>query len=246
MAWLGALPKAAFSGASAVGQMETAAEPYVWGEGGRRMTPEDIALERQMAEQRLQAGADYSPVQHWAQGLARVAQGIAGGLQMADLRKAGQANSAEGDAITRALMSGGAGQEGGADAVTAALMNPNTPEHVRELAMLRYKQMNPEPQKPTEFERELQGGGVMPGTPEWVRAMRQRVALKTDPETVVTLPGGGIFIGPRSELSAALTGGGGPVSTGSGGMPAPPKTLPPDFDAFDKGGPAPRAPGTFP
>jgi hypothetical protein len=54
-------------------------EPFLWGRGGRRRTADDIALERRFAQQQMATGADASPVGHWTQGLARVANGLAGG-----------------------------------------------------------------------------------------------------------------------------------------------------------------------
>src|SRR3546814_20801155 len=53
-----------------VGQMQTA-QPFTWGQGGQRLTPEDIALQRRLAAQQMQQGADFSPIGHWSQGLAR-------------------------------------------------------------------------------------------------------------------------------------------------------------------------------
>lgn len=38
------------------------AEPFVWGDGGTRMTPEDIARRREMADALIAQGADFSPV----------------------------------------------------------------------------------------------------------------------------------------------------------------------------------------
>src|SRR3546814_8379412 len=63
-----------------VGQMQTA-QPFTWGQGGQRLTPEDIALQRRLAAQQMQQGADFSPIGHWSQGLARVAQGLFGGIR---------------------------------------------------------------------------------------------------------------------------------------------------------------------
>lgn len=247
--FLGALPASAFRARVPTeespwviderGALETP-EPFIWGEAGHRMTPEDIALQRRLAAQQMQGGADYSPVQHWAQGLARMSQGIIGGLQMKDARKASEANVAEGDAITRALLSGG---EGSGDPVLAALLNPNTPEQTRDLAMMQYKQANRPPPQPGEFERALTDSGVAPGTPEWQAAMVRRRDNMLDPLASVPLPGGQVYLGPRSGLSAVL-GGGDPASTAPGGA-SPPATLPPDFDGFDKGGPASKAPGGF-
>ena len=55
-------------------------EAFTWGSGGQRLTPSE--RRRRVAEAMLKAGSDTSPVQHWAQGAARVAQAIMGGLQM--------------------------------------------------------------------------------------------------------------------------------------------------------------------
>src|SRR3546814_7656957 len=60
-----------------VGQMQTA-QAFTWGQGGQRLTPEDIALQRRLAAQQMQQGADFSPIGYWSQGLARVAQGLFG------------------------------------------------------------------------------------------------------------------------------------------------------------------------
>lgn len=86
-----------------------------------------------------------------------------------------------------------------------------------------------EARAPSELERVLQASGVQPGTPQWTQAMQQRAQslLKPDPEIIQTLPNGQLYVGPRSGLAAALTG---------GGTAAAPETLPPDFD-FDAGGP---------
>lgn len=46
-------------------------QPFLWGQGGRRLTPEEIARQRQIADALL--APDYSPVGHWLQGLARMA-----------------------------------------------------------------------------------------------------------------------------------------------------------------------------
>lgn len=48
-------------------------EAFLWGKGGARKTPEQIARERALAEQLMGEGADFSPVAHPLQGLARVA-----------------------------------------------------------------------------------------------------------------------------------------------------------------------------
>lgn len=51
--------------------------------------------------------SDYSPVGHWTQGLARVANNMVGGLQMREADRAAQANAAQGASVARSLASPG-------------------------------------------------------------------------------------------------------------------------------------------
>jgi hypothetical protein len=65
----------------------TEAQPFfTWGAAGAQMTPERIASERKVAQALMERGMDYSPVQHWTQGVSRVAQALMGGVdsRMAD------------------------------------------------------------------------------------------------------------------------------------------------------------------
>lgn len=66
-------------------------QPFVWGQGGAQLTPEEIARRREIAQALAAKGMDFSPVGHWTQGLARVAQGLVGGL---DERRADEAERA--------------------------------------------------------------------------------------------------------------------------------------------------------
>jgi muramidase (phage lysozyme) len=52
-------------------------EAFTW-QGGRRRTPEQIKKDQALAELLMKNGADYSPVQHWTQGGARVMSALAG------------------------------------------------------------------------------------------------------------------------------------------------------------------------
>lgn len=74
--------------------------PFFWGQGGRAMTPADVARERLMADNALARGADTSPVDHWSQGLSRVVEALGGGLRK---RRAGIAEE-EGRAAAKATL----------------------------------------------------------------------------------------------------------------------------------------------
>lgn len=52
--------------------------PFRWGSGGRKLTPEQAARQREIAAALMQSGMDTSPVGHWTQGMARVAQALVG------------------------------------------------------------------------------------------------------------------------------------------------------------------------
>lgn len=56
-------------------------ETFIWGAGGQKMSPEQVARQREIAAALMQGGMDYSPVDHWLQGAARASQGLVGGLK---------------------------------------------------------------------------------------------------------------------------------------------------------------------
>lgn len=80
---------------------------FLWGSGGRRMTPEDIARERQMAGRMMQT--DYSPIQSPWQGLARVSENLVGALRSRRADRASTANADDQRRIIEALMNPGGG-----------------------------------------------------------------------------------------------------------------------------------------
>lgn len=55
--------------------------PFLWGQGGAMLSPEQIARDREIAAALMQGGVDYSPVDHWLQGAARAAQAGVGALK---------------------------------------------------------------------------------------------------------------------------------------------------------------------
>jgi hypothetical protein len=144
-----------------VGQMPTTSG-FIWGRGGRRRSLEDISLERRLAQQQMLAGSDFSPVQHWTQGLARVANGLAGGfrMQQAD-NQAEEARTAQ-QGVIEALLAGQAA-EGGPDPVAAALADPE----LRQLGMTVLASRTPKPVEPS-IQRRNDGSiiGINPMTGE--------------------------------------------------------------------------------
>lgn len=216
--------------------------PFQWGQGGKRMTPDDIAMQQKMAFQNQQAGMDTSPVGSWTQGLARVAQALVGGMQQKSLDKASAANSDYEQQILRSLTGGGAANDQG---TLAAMSSPYIGQGTKDALKLQWQNTHRAPVQPTEFERMVSAAGYQPGTPEYTSIMKQAVTNKANPMQAVPgvdEQGNQIlrFIRP-SGMSAE---GGGPASAAPVGGAAPPATLPPDFD-FGAGGPASQAPATF-
>lgn len=262
---------------SDIGQMQTVsapAEPFVWGKGGRRMTPEQIAQEQQIAQALMQP--DFSPVGHWTQGLGRVAQAALGNLREGRADRAGEANAAETASIAQLLMNptgasatggtprfpvspgGEVPAPGGNPAIAQAATNQYIDPSVRKMAMTLMKPKEPieiagklvdpvtmkvlgDYNTPDMFTQMVSGAGIDPKTPEGMGMFRQRAQTLADPIVNIPLPGGNAFIGPRSEMAAAIERmGKNPPS----GQTAPPNMLPPDFD-FDDGGQTPTASGGF-
>lgn len=65
---------------------------FVWGRNGRKLSPEEMAKQREIADAMMRKGMDYSPVGHWAQGAARVAEGVLGALDVRELDNEAKAN----------------------------------------------------------------------------------------------------------------------------------------------------------
>lgn len=53
-----------------------AGEAFTWGAGGAKLTPEQLAIARQLLARKNAQGVDASPVGHWAQGAARIADAL--------------------------------------------------------------------------------------------------------------------------------------------------------------------------
>lgn len=66
-------------------------ETHFVGEGGRKLTPQQMERERRLAQAMISAGVDTSPVGHWTQGMARIANALAGNIKQARADKAERA-----------------------------------------------------------------------------------------------------------------------------------------------------------
>jgi hypothetical protein len=89
--------------------------PFVWGKGGRAMTPEEVARQRELVAIAQAKMGDTSPVGHWTQGATRVVDAIGGVLRDKRATKAEAAGMAGADAyiqnnpVLAALIGGGGG-----------------------------------------------------------------------------------------------------------------------------------------
>lgn len=184
--------------------MQQAATPFVWGQGGRRVTPDEIARQRLIAEQ--QTAGDYSPVGHWTQGLGRVLDGLEGGFAKRNLRRAEDANASESNAVLEALMNSPDQRT-----IISAVANQNLSPEVRKLAA----GMMPKAWQPTnDLEKAAIEAGIPRGSPQWVEIMNTAVQNKVDPWTNI-VTGGESLMGRQSLIQQAL-GGGDPASSGGG------------------------------
>lgn len=233
--------------------IEPLPEPFQWGAGGQRMTPDAIARQREMAAGKM--AVDVSPIGSWTQGLGRVLNNVTGALQDRQARKAEQSNQEYSSALMGQLNgTGNAGDApgvssssapGASERVAMALQvasDPYASEPVRAQANRILEQSQWEQRKQMEWQNrempeivQLSRLANDPTQPEYVRRdAAARVQSLNDPTIVV--PGtNGTYVGPRSGMGAAFG-----DAPGSG----PPEVLPPDFN-FNDGGPAQGAPGTF-
>lgn len=86
-----------------------AAEPgqaFIWGAGGAQLTPEQIAVQRKIAQAMMERGSDYSPIQSPWQGVARVAESMMGGLESRQADEASKANASAESALLSSVFGG--------------------------------------------------------------------------------------------------------------------------------------------
>jgi hypothetical protein len=214
---------------AANGPMAMPGDPFIWGRGGQRMSPDDIVQQRRLAMARMAQGTDTSPVGHWTQGAGRVASGLLGGLEMRQIdRKAEESRTAQQE-IIEALVAGGEGSDPNA-IIAAALADPE----LRQIGMSVMEARQPKPVEPV-IQRQNDGSiiGLHPLTGEvlFTRA-------DPNPKPVVDWITANNSDGTKSLIPVGANG---PMTGGQGG---PPATLPPDFD-FGEGGPTQPASANF-
>lgn len=183
-------------------------EAFVWGQGGRRMTPAEIAREHDVAAALMANGADYSPVQHWTQGAARALGGLTGAFRERRANKAAEANAAEAE-IAAALLNPKPAADGArppvtSESIASILANPYLDETVRDSAraMLDWRldaskpftigrdrvQFDPATGQssvvyngPQDFELYAAELGLEPGTPEYFAAVEDFILRSSGP-----------------------------------------------------------------
>lgn len=100
---------------------------FVWGPGGVALTPEQIALQREILARKEARGADFSPVGDWTQGAARVVDALGGVLKERRLDKAESAGKAEASSLASGIDWGSLIGGGAYPASVAAGGSPTAP-----------------------------------------------------------------------------------------------------------------------
>lgn len=246
-------------------------EPFVWGQGGKRLTPDQVERERQIAQSLM--GVDYSPIQSPWQGLARLGGNVLGVLHERRADKAAGLNSAEDSAVLQGLLNPPASMSpagevpavGGTPSagpdIAAILSNPYIGDATRKLAMDRYAQSQ-KLEAPWIVNDQLIDRGsnkVLADfrTPQQGPEIVQLSQIANDPArpdyeraaardriTALNDPFASIPLPGGQTYLGPRSGIGGALG---GGQPsAPPSTLPKDFDfGGSSGGPTPKASAGF-
>lgn len=133
--------------------------PFVWGQGGQALTPEQVARKRELAELARGRAGDTSPVGHWTQGAARVVDALGGVLneRRADRAEAEGLASADEflseNEILAGLLGGGSAPSPSmpmasgsapsipaeAGAIREGLIGRGLPEHVADAFILNFQ-----------------------------------------------------------------------------------------------------------
>lgn len=212
------LPQTPYDAPLDIAPAQQAPEPFIWGAGGAKLTPEQLLAQQEIARDRMRS--DYSPVGSVWEGLGRVADNWLGALDNKRLSKEQAAANADRSAMIAQMLGPDnqdlAGAVSSGDKVVAALAGDVL------------ERRNPKARNPFEFEQMLVAGGYQPGTPEYQQQVRSMIVGKNDPFVTATLPTGDFFAGRQSAFGQYLKGGDQAVSgaTPGGAGSAPPAMLP--------------------
>lgn len=97
---------------------------FIWGAGGAKLTPEQIAIRRIANQKRLAGGVDTSPVQHWTQGAARVAEALADVVEQRRLATAQTESDTYNTDLVNSILGGAATASSSASAASAPVDAP--------------------------------------------------------------------------------------------------------------------------
>ena len=224
--------------AAQLAQPQEPQAPFQWGQGGRRMTPDDIARERELAARMTQT--NYSPIYSPWQGLARVSENLLGAMRERKADSASERNADYGQQIIQSLLNPGgspsaSGAPGGSPPspganiaqLSAIVADPYLPDSAKAVAQMQLEQGQRMAMKQFEYaNREqpeiVQLANIARDTTqpaEIRRAAQDRITALNDPTLVIPGLPTGTYVGPRSGVGMAF---------GQAPDDAP-ETLPPDF-----------------
>lgn len=183
--------------------------PFVWGAGGARKTPEQLASEREIAQ--ALAMGNYSPVQHWTQGLGRVLDNVEGAI---DLRRLDR-EQAESQAAIQAQIAAALGPQ---NADVAGLIGTGDKGAI---SIADNVLASRKPAAPTEIEKL---GALAGWTPERIAQAAGKIIQNREDPIITGVMGGQSYAGPQSWVLNQFQGGGGQTSgAGGGSSPSPPR-----------------------
>lgn len=132
------------------GQTVLPAPAFVNGPGGTRMSPDELAYRRRQNTEQMAAGMDFSPVQSWTQGAARIANALLASGERRKLDQAAATNESSRATILRELSRGTPSPE----AVTAAVSDSDPA--VQSLGEKAWALQHPKPQGPSDLQQRVE------------------------------------------------------------------------------------------
>ncbi|MGI4744958.1 MAG: hypothetical protein ACRYGI_11365 [Janthinobacterium lividum] len=188
------------------------AQSFVWGGSGERLTDADIAQREQQDRQQIASGMDFSPVQSWTQGAARVAQALVAKLDKGRTDAASAANvTANNQALASLSQAGGKSEAN----IAALLSDATLSDGVHDYAKVKLAGLNKPPKALNEFQQAQVDAGILPGSPQALALNLQYAQNKADPLQLI--PGvdaqGQSVLHPMRASQIQQQGGGDPAST---------------------------------